>query len=148
MATTRPGDDPAALTELYVEVQRFYARHLQALDRGDVGEWARGFTEDGVFRLPPPHEPLRGRAALAESLGRFMGAAEARGERHRHWHGMLDVRPGPGGTVEARCYALVILSTAEGSRLYRACVCEDVFVREDGDLRVRDRRVTRDDHLG
>ncbi len=30
-------------------------------------------------------------------------------------------------------------------RLHLMCVCEDVLVRQDGELRVRERRVSRDD---
>lgn len=50
-------------------------------------------------------------------------------------------------TVAARSYALVVQTEQRGATvLHRSTVCEDLLVRaDDGSLRVRDRKVTRDD---
>jgi hypothetical protein len=144
---TDTGAGTGAFTEAYVAVQQFYARHMHLLDAGAAQEWADTFTEDAVIELPSA-APVAGRATLAENMGRGFRESAERGEVQRHWHGMLALDARPDGTLAVRCYALVILSTAEGSRLHRACVCEDVLVREEGRLRVRSRRVTRDDLIG
>ncbi|GAA2677148.1 nuclear transport factor 2 family protein [Actinoplanes palleronii] len=135
-----------AFERRYVQVQQFYARHMQLLDAGAAREWAETFTQDGTFEAPTLDEPTRGRDELIATMSRAAAELAAAGEIRRHWHGMLDVRPAPDGTIAVRCYALVFSTLRGGTpRLHRTCVCEDVLVLEDGQLRVRSRRVTRDD---
>ncbi|HEY8533043.1 MAG TPA: nuclear transport factor 2 family protein [Micromonospora sp.] len=130
----------------YCEIQQFYAEHMQLLDSGRAEEWAATFTEDGVFRVPTLPEPVRGRPALAAAVRKTHAALAAAGEVHRHWHGMLNVRPTPDGAYHVRCYALVFATPRGGEpRLHRTCVCEDILVRVDGKFQVRERTVTRDD---
>ena len=131
---------------LYVDVQQFYARHMQLLDAGAAREWSETFTEDATFEAPMLDEPTRGRAELFTRMSHSAAELAAAGDIRRHWHGMLDVRPRPDGAVAVRCYALVF-STLRGAapRVHHTCVCEDVLVFEDGQLRVKSRRVTRDD---
>ena len=131
---------------LYAEVQQFYAEHFQLLDEGAADKWAEMFTEDGTFAPPTLPEPVRGRADLAAAVRRSAGELATASEVHRHWHGMVAVHPQDDGSLRVRCYALVIATLRRGeTRIHRACVCEDVLVREEGRLRVRTRRVTRDD---
>ena len=135
-----------SLAELYAEVQQFYARHFHLLDAGRAQEWARTFTADGWFWPQVLPEPVRGRQALAAGVARTHEALAAKGEQHRHWHGMVDVCPREDGALAVRCYALIFATPAGGTpRLQLTCVCEDVLVREDGDWKVAQRRVTRDD---
>nr|AFU65898.1 DacG [Dactylosporangium sp. SC14051] len=136
----------SAFDRLYSEVQQFYARHMQLLDAGAADAWGATFTADGSFDVPTLPEPVHGRENLVAMMRRTAAELAAAGDQRRHWHGMLDVQPQPDGTVLVRCYALVF-STLEGGepRLHRTCVCTDVLVREEGGLRVRSRRVTRDD---
>ncbi|MEV7553299.1 nuclear transport factor 2 family protein [Amycolatopsis sp. NPDC089917] len=130
----------------YLEIERFYSRHLQLLDAGEAEAWAETFTEDGTFAVPTLPEPTRGRAALIAAVRRTRAELAEKGEKHRHWHGMITVDDRPDGALDVVCYALVFASPEGGpSRLHRVCVCRDVLVREDGALRVRDRFVTRDD---
>ncbi|WP_336159389.1 nuclear transport factor 2 family protein [Amycolatopsis sp. VC5-11] len=136
----------SAFAQLYAQVQQFYARHLQVLDSGSATAWAETFAEDGSLDLPGAAEPVRGRAAIVESMSRSAAAFAAAGETRRHWHGMLDVTERLDGSIGVRCYALVFRTVRDNpSTLHRVCVCEDVLVREDGVLKVRTRRVTRDD---
>lgn len=138
--------DSAVSDQLYVEVQRFYAAHLQLLDDGEADRWAATFTEDGTFQVPTLGEPVRGRAALAAAVRHGAAEREAAGEVHRHWHGMVHIAVRQDGALDVRCYALVFASPKGGlSRLHRVCVCRDVLVREADGLRVRSRYVTRDD---
>lgn len=143
---TRHLTDAVVSDGTYLEIERFYARHLQLLDAGEAEAWARTFTEDGTFAVPTLPEPTRGRAALIAAVRRTAAELAEKGEKHRHWHGMITVDGRPDGAWDVVCYALVFASPRGGpSRLHRVCVCHDVLVREDGELRVRSRFVTRDD---
>ncbi|GGX79967.1 nuclear transport factor 2 family protein [Streptomyces minutiscleroticus] len=137
---------PTSTPELLrASVEQFYARHMQLLDDGDAEAWAETFTEDGLFALPGRPEPTRGRAALAEGARRAHTERLASHETHRHWHGMLDIRPQDDGSVHVRCYALVVATPRGGEpRLHRSCVCRDVLVPAGSQWQVRSRRVTRD----
>ncbi|UQU67665.1 nuclear transport factor 2 family protein [Couchioplanes caeruleus] len=139
-------EEPVTSSSLYLEVQQFYARHMQLLDSGRAGEWAETFTEDAVFAPEHAPEPTVGRAALAAAVQRSHEKLVADGEVRRHWHGMVDVAPGPDGTLRVRCYALIVGTRVGGTPgLLMSCVCEDVMVRDgDGGLLVRERRVTKD----
>jgi 3-phenylpropionate/cinnamic acid dioxygenase small subunit len=146
--TTATAATPAESThaELYAQVQQFYARHFQLLDAGRAEEWAQTFTTDGWFWPKLLPEPVRGRAALAAGVRRTHEKLAAEDVQHRHWHGMLDVQPRPDGSLDVRCYALIFATPrGDAPRLHLTCVCEDVLVREDGEWRVAQRRVTRDD---
>ncbi|MFL1429448.1 MULTISPECIES: nuclear transport factor 2 family protein [unclassified Nocardiopsis] len=141
---TSPGT--IAETDLLLEVQHFYARQMHHLDEGRVEEWAATFTEDGVFAANAHPEPATGRAAITAAARATTEQLARDRVRRRHWLGMLDVRPGADGTITAVSYAQ-ILSTRIGDRseLLLSCTCEDVLVREGGELLVRHRQVRRDD---
>lgn len=140
------GHSPAWTAELHAEIQQFYAHQMQLLDLGEAEQWAHTFTEDATFAVPTLPEPVRGRAGLVAATSRASAELAAAGQRHRHFIGMLDVRPRPDGAVGVRSYAIVYASQVGGaSRVHRVCVCEDVLLRQDGELRVSARTVTRDD---
>ncbi|GAA0639118.1 nuclear transport factor 2 family protein [Kutzneria viridogrisea] len=131
--------------DVYQEVVHFYARHMHLLDAGAAAEWAATFVDDCLMDLPNL-EPVHGRTALAEMMAKSIAQLRAGGEQRRHWHGMITVDEMPGGELAVRCYALVFSTLFGGEpRLHRTCVCHDVLVREGGTLKVRSRRVTRDD---
>ncbi|MFF4158544.1 nuclear transport factor 2 family protein [Streptomyces sp. NPDC001678] len=128
------------------EVEHFYARQMTLLDSGEADAWAATFTEDGSFAPPSLPEPVRGRAALAEGARKAFAALAAEGDTHRHWVGMVAVRPGEDGSLVAESYVQVVAVRAgAGPRLHLMCTCTDVFVRQEGELLVRERVVTRDD---
>jgi len=135
--------------ERYWEIQQFYADSMHLLDSGDAVGWAATFTEDGTFEPQPPRPAVRGRANLADGAARAAADRAAKGETHRHWHGMVSVRAGDDAdSVRVRCYALIVVTPAGGEpRLHQACVCEDELVRTDAGWLVRHRRVTRDGAL-
>lgn len=146
-AHTELAADAAAFAAMYARVQQFYARQMQAFDRGDAREWADTFTVDAVFDVPTLPAPLHGRAALAASLTAATAGTARAGVRLRHVMSMFDVTARDAGRVEVRAYTTVYASTVGGdSRVHRVCVCEDVLERAaDGSLLVSRRRVTRDD---
>ncbi|MCY1650518.1 nuclear transport factor 2 family protein [Streptomyces sp. SL203] len=140
--------DPArpGTAGLHGEITHFYARQMQALDDGRTDDWARTFTEDGVFLLHGGHDRAEGRPALAASSAKARAALAEQGVTHRHWLGMLTVDPRPDGSVVARCYALVVATHLGGTpALHRSTVCEDVLVRDGDGWLVRHRQVSRDD---
>ena len=111
-------------TDLYTEVQQFYARHFHLLDAGRAAEWAETFTVDGWFWPRTLPEPVRGRAALTAGVRRTHERLAEAGEQHRHWHGMVDVRPRDDGDLDVRCYALIyVIPRGEAPRLHLSCVC-------------------------
>ncbi|MYW65836.1 nuclear transport factor 2 family protein [Streptomyces sp. SID8379] len=130
----------------YADVQDFYARHFHLLDGGRAEEWAQTFTADGYFHPEVLDVPVQGHAALAEGVRRTHAELVAEGVQRRHWHGMVAVTPRDADTYDVRCYALIFATPRGGtSQLRMSCVCEDVLVREDGALKIRERKVTRDD---
>ncbi|MFE1252131.1 nuclear transport factor 2 family protein [Streptomyces sp. NPDC058735] len=140
------GQTPTWSAPLHAEVQQFYAHQMQLLDLGEAERWAHTFTEDATFAVPTLPEPVRGRAGLVAATTRAAAELAAAGQRHRHFIGMLDVRPRNDGAVAVRSYAIVYASQVGGeSRVHRVCVCDDVLLRRDGELRVSARTVTRDD---
>lgn len=130
--------------KLYVEVQQFYARHIQLLDEGPADEAAATFTEDASMLSPPKiAEPIVGRANLAAGLRKNLAEAS---ETYRRCYSMVSVRPQPDGEVHVRSYVQVIATPRGGTpRLHAMCVCEDVLVRDGDELKVHRRVVTRDD---
>jgi 3-phenylpropionate/cinnamic acid dioxygenase small subunit len=135
---------PAA-DDLHVRIQHFYARQMQLLDSGNTAEWARTFTEDGVFEVGGLPEPVQGREAIEKGARQTAdGFAEA-GITRRHLISMLTVDPQDDGTLHARSYA-VVLEIARGGdvTVRRSTVCTDVLVLSGETWLVRHRRVTRD----
>jgi SnoaL-like domain len=132
--------------DLYQEIQHFYARQMQLLDSGETEAWALTFTEDGVFDANGHPEPVVGRDKITAGALQARKALDRSDVRHRHWLGMLTVGARPDGSLLARCYALVVEIPLGGeAKLRFSTICEDVLVEEDGEWRVRERQVTRDD---
>ncbi|SCG58503.1 SnoaL-like domain-containing protein [Micromonospora halophytica] len=138
-----------AFERTYAEVLQFYAEHIQAMDEGRAEEVALTFTEDASLVSPPKiAEPVRGRANLRAGLRKAADAQAAEGVRYRRCHTMMSVRPGPDAELFVRAYVQVVRTGPDGgSHLHAMCVCEDVLVRRDGALKIRERVVTRDDQL-
>ncbi|MFJ9648679.1 nuclear transport factor 2 family protein [Streptomyces sp. NPDC004244] len=140
----RPG---TGLTTLYVEAQRFYARQVRLLDALRLDEFASTFTADGVFAAPPDVPTVLGRdgiaAALREAHTRRFGTEPV---RCRHWFNMLQVEPGPEGTLLTSFYMLTMTSRPwdPAPVVGLSSVVDDVLVYEEGELRTRERRITHD----
>lgn len=136
----------ATTAQVYAEVQQFYAGHMQMLDSGDAAGWAATFTLDGSFEPPSLPEPVRGRDALETGVRRAAAEHAAKGEVHRHLMSMVSVDQRADGVLHVRSYTQVVVTPRGGpARLDLMCVCDDELVRDGDELRVRRRRVTRDD---
>lgn len=141
-----PWNDGTTFAETYAEVQQFYARQTQLLDSGDAEGWALTFAEDGTFAPPSLPEPICGRVDLAAGLRAAAARLVEAGEVHRHLFSMTAITEREDGSLGARSYTQIIATPRDGApRLHLMCVCEDVLTRQDGALRLRERRVTRDD---
>lgn len=140
--TTRGSIVPS---ELYAEVQQFYARQMQALDAGKLEAYAATFTEDAEFGHTPGRAPARTRAGIIRDLYAVHERFANDPQQRRHLFTMMDLDPQPDGSITSTVYALVI-TTRPGGRpeLVRSCVVHDVLVREDGDLRNRSRMIEHD----
>jgi 3-phenylpropionate/cinnamic acid dioxygenase small subunit len=133
-------------TDLYGSIQSFYAEQMHLLDAGATTEWAATFTEDGVFAADGHPHPAVGRSDIAAAAQSTVDKLAAAGRRHRHWLGMLTVRPNGDDSVRATCYALVIDVPRGGDpTIHRSTVCHDRLVPAGGTWLVADRKVTRDD---
>jgi actinorhodin biosynthesis protein ActVIA len=132
-------------TELYADVQQFYARQVQLLDGGLFEAYADTFTEDGEFRHTPGREAARGRQQIVRELYEFHERFADDPVQRRHWFNMVNLEPQQDGSVRSTLYALVVTVRPDAKPvLAPSCVVHDVLVRVDGELRNRSRRVEHD----
>ncbi|MET8703388.1 nuclear transport factor 2 family protein [Kitasatospora sp. NPDC004723] len=134
-------------TALHLEIQHFYARHMQAVDLGDVAAWAAGFTEDGVFSTNAFPEPVVGRAAIEAATAAGEEARKPTGVIRRHVLTTLALEPAADGSVRTRSYVMVLETLPKArTEIYCSTLCEDVLVRgEHGGWLIRSRHILRDD---
>lgn len=132
-------------TELYVEVQQFYARQMQLLDGGALEGYAATFTEDGEFAHTPQRPAARTRDGIVKDLREFQKRFDNDPVVRRHWFNMLCLDPQDDDTIWATYYALVV-TTRPGRNVTIApsCVVHDVLVRQNGSLLTKSRRVEHD----
>lgn len=132
-------------SDLYAEVQQFYARQMQALDSGKLEAYAQTFTEDAEFGHTPGREPARTRAGIIRDLHEVHARFADDPQQRRHVFTMMDLDPQEDDSIRSTVYALVI-TTRPGGRpeLVRSCVVHDVLVREEGGFRNRSRMVRHD----
>jgi len=132
--------------DLYLEVQQFYAWQMRLLDDGLTAQWAETFTVDGVFDANGHPHPVQGRDKIAAGALAARKALDEADIRHRHWLGMVTVIEQDNGDVLARSYATVVEIPHGGKAALKFhTVCEDLLVRVDGVLKIKDRQVIRDD---
>ncbi|PRH80509.1 hypothetical protein C6N75_03900 [Streptomyces solincola] len=136
-----------SFTDLYVEIQQFYACQVQHLDALRAEEFAATFASDGVFHhsvdAPPAKGPGEIAAAIRAHQEHRYGSDPA---QRRHWFNMLQVMPQDDGSIVTEYYALVLV-TRPGDPVAvtaPACFVRDVLVRESGRLLNRERTVVAD----
>jgi len=125
-------------------IQQFYARQMQLLDDGAISEWARTFTEDATFASNAMPTPLAGRPAILDGATAH-DKLRASGTQRRHLLSNLSLETGSDGMLTAVSYVMVV-ETADGSTtvLFNTLL-EDELTHENGEWRVRARRIKRDD---
>ena len=143
---TQPANGSEVISsELYFELQNFYARQTQALDGGDGAGFAATFTDDGTFTHLPRGEVVNGREQIATDTQRNLDKlAEAKICR-RHWFNMLVGDVDADGTIRTSFTAIVTRTDPSGTVFIEpTCEVEDIVVRRDDELRNRSRIVRTD----
>ncbi|MGK8509787.1 nuclear transport factor 2 family protein [Nocardia asiatica] len=132
-------------TELYAEVQQFYAEQMQRLDNRDIPGYAATFAEDAEFEHTPGIPPARTRAGIIADLVEFHKRFETDPMQRRHWFNMINLQPQDDGTIVSTAYCLVVkIRPGSKPEIAPSCVVHDVLVRSDGALLTRSRRVAHD----
>ncbi|MFJ9903605.1 nuclear transport factor 2 family protein [Streptomyces sp. NPDC101152] len=132
-------------TDLYAQVQHFYAHQMQALDAGRFEDYARTFTEDGVFQHSPGVEPAVTRPGIVAELIAFQRRFENDPVQRRHWFNHIALTPQPDGIVLSTVYALVV-TVRPGSKpeIAPSCVVHDILECTEEGILTRSRRITHD----
>ncbi|MGY1942605.1 nuclear transport factor 2 family protein [Nocardia asiatica] len=132
-------------TELYAEVQQFYAEQMQRLDNRDIPGYAATFAEDAEFEHTPGIPPARTRAGIIADLVEFHKRFETDPMQRRHWFNMINLQPQDDGTIVSTAYCLVVkIRPGSKPEIAPSCVVHDVLIRSDGALLTRSRRVAHD----
>jgi actinorhodin biosynthesis protein ActVIA len=137
----------SSFTDLYVQVQQFYAGQVQHLDAMRADEFAATFTKDAVFDHSPGNPPFEGREAIADEMRSYQQKRYAENPaQRRHWFHMLRVLPQDDGSIVSEYYAMLLM-TKPGEPLAGPAMSyavRDVLVFEAGELLTRERRVVPD----
>lgn len=130
--------------ELWLEVRNFYARQMRVLDELDVDNFTLTFTEDGGVSHPHRNESVRGRENMRAKMRSMLPQYDGLVTRHWFDHFLIDERAD--GTLRVTYYSLVTQADdTETVRFFSSSSVEDIMVREDdGELRIRDRVILRD----
>ncbi|MFD4376457.1 nuclear transport factor 2 family protein [Streptomyces sp. NPDC058486] len=132
-------------TDLYVQVQQFYARQTQALDNGRFEEHAATFTEDGSFSLVPGEVPAVGRAGILQALHDFAKQFENDPVQLRHHFNQVLLARRDDGGLSATVYALLVQTRPGGEPVVGpSLVLHDVIDTSGAELLLRSRVVTYD----
>ncbi|CAL9564284.1 hypothetical protein SUDANB120_04710 [Streptomyces sp. enrichment culture] len=135
----------AVSSELYAQVQHFYARQMQALDNGRLEEHAGTFTEDGSFALTPGTEPAVGPQAILEELRAFMKQFEGNPTQLRHHFNQIVLDPQEDGSLVSTVYALIVRTRPqEQPEIGVSIVLHDVIDTAGDRFRLRSRAVSYD----
>jgi actinorhodin biosynthesis protein ActVIA len=131
--------------DLYTRVQQFYARQMQALDRGDFESYAATFTPDGSFHHSPGATPARTRPGIVTELIEFHKRFDGDPVQRRHWFNHVVLDPRADGAVDSTVYALVVTTRPGGlPAIAPSCVVHDVLEVGHEEILTRSRRITHD----
>jgi actinorhodin biosynthesis protein ActVIA len=138
------------LSDIYAQVQQFYAGQVRALDTLRADDFADSFTEDGIFDNRPGADPLVGRAAIAAAVRTYQDTLQATDPvQRRHWFNMLQVFPQDDSTVRTEYYALVLQTrpSVREPAVGPSCFVTDILTFRDGGLATAFRKVVPDHTL-
>jgi actinorhodin biosynthesis protein ActVIA len=132
------------VTNLYAEVQQFYAMQMQRLDRVDAEGYAATFTEDAEFIHSPGQPGSHGRDGITGDVYKVAEQFETDPQQRRHWFNMVNLEPSDDGRITATIYCLVVKNRAGQKPEFVSCVVHDILARVDGELLTQYRRVEYD----
>ncbi|MEU0052445.1 nuclear transport factor 2 family protein [Streptomyces sp. NPDC006309] len=129
--------------DLYIEVKDFYARQMRVLDDLDIERFTATFTEDGSVAHPHRGEKVEGREAMRAKMKSMLPMYE--GLVTRHWFDHFLIEPAGDDGLRVTYYSLVTQTdTEDAMRFFSSSSVEDRMVRVDGELRIRERVIHRD----
>ncbi|MFD4574806.1 nuclear transport factor 2 family protein [Streptomyces sp. NPDC058417] len=129
--------------DLYIEVKNFYARQMRVLDDLDIEQFTATFTEDGSVAHPHRGEKVEGRDAMRVKMKSMLPMYEGLVTRHWFDHFLIETAEDDG--LRVTYYSLVTQTDTEDSvRFFSSSSVEDRMVRVDGELRIRERTIHRD----
>jgi actinorhodin biosynthesis protein ActVIA len=132
-------------TNLYAEVQQFYAMQMQRLDRVDIEGYAATFTDDAEFFHTPGHPASQTRAGILRDLHKFHEQFETDPMQRRHWFNMVNLELLADGSISSTAYCLVVkIRPGQKPEIAPSCVVNDILVRVNGELLTQYRRVDHD----
>ena len=134
-------------SDLYFELQQFYAQQMQSLDSGDAAAFAATFTPDGVF-IHYPDNKVHGRESIRSATQEGIDRNRDTGVVRRHWFGLLDLQRQDDGSVHTSYSAYTTAVDASGAvRIGPTCLVEDILVPDgEGGFLNHTRAIRRDDH--
>lgn len=136
--------DVISSTNLYAEVQQFYAMQMQRLDRRDLDGYAATFTDDAEFFHTRGRPACHTRAGILSDLYKFHEQFEADPQQRRHWFNMVNLEPLDDGNIQSTAYCLVVKIRPEQKPEFVSCVVNDILARVDGELLTQYRRIDYD----
>ena len=131
-------------TNLYSEVQQFYAMQMQRLDGLDVEGYAATFTDDAEFIHTAGQPGSHTRDGIIRDVHKVAEQLRANTEQRRHWFNMVNLEPLDDGRIKATVYCLVVKNWPGKKPEFVSCVVNDILVRVDGELLTQYRRVDYD----
>jgi actinorhodin biosynthesis protein ActVIA len=129
-------------TDLYVEVQMFYAQQMPLLEDRQPEEFAATFTSDAIVEHVSGLFKLTGTQEIEGGIGLSI---QTYGDKvFRHWSNNLRVREA-GDEIHTRQTVIVSVTDESGLVTWEpSCTVEDVIVRREGRLAVRHRLMHHD----
>ncbi len=144
---------------LRAEIDAFNADYAAELDRQDLTAWVERFTGDAFYVVISREnfergQPVgliycEGKAMIADRAFALLKTAMFGPRYLRHMISNLSVAAQPDGSVQARANFVVfeVLTDRPDARVLQVGEYRDVFVREDGALKLRERRCIYDNLL-
>lgn len=136
--------DVISSTNLYAEVQQFYAMQMQRLDRRDVEGYAATFTDDAEFHHSPGQPGSRTRAGIVRDVYNADKVYETDPHQRRHYFDMMNLEPLDDGNIQSTVYCMVVKVRSGQTPEFVSCVVNDVLARVNGELLTQYRRVDYD----
>ena len=136
--------DVISSTNMYAEVQQFYAQQMQRLDRRDVEGYAATFTDDAEFHHSPGQPGSHTRAEIIRDVYKADEVYKTDPHQRRHYFTMLNLEPLDDGSIKSTAYCLVVKSRSGQKPEFVPCVVNDILVRVNGELLNQYRRVDYD----
>ncbi|MGC5342991.1 nuclear transport factor 2 family protein [Streptomyces sp. DT24] len=129
--------------DLYIEVKNFYARQMRVLDDLDIEQFIRTFTENGSVAHPHRGEKTVGHDNMRIKMNSMLPGYN--GLVTRHWFDHFLLEEYEVDALRVTYYSLVTQSNADYQvTFYSSSSVEDIMIRQDGELRIRDRVIYRD----